>query len=118
VGPSLDGLATRLPKEAVLESLLEPSRTIADAYVSHEIELRDGEVLTGRIERETATELFLRTGSGVDALQPVPLASIVQRTRSKVSNMPAGMLDVLEKEEILDLLAYVLAGAEPGRTNR
>jgi hypothetical protein len=32
---------------------------------------------------------------------------------SKVSPMPTGLLNVLTKDEILDLVAYVLAGGNP-----
>jgi hypothetical protein len=35
------------------------------------------------------------------------------RTQSKNSLMPKGLLDKLTKDEVLDLLAYVVAGANP-----
>jgi hypothetical protein len=33
---------------------------------------------------------------------------------SKVSPMPEGLLSMLKKEEILDLVAYVLSGGDKG----
>ena len=40
--------------------------------------------------------------------QTIPLADIIERAPSAVSMMPAGLLNTLTEEEILDLLAYVL----------
>ena len=41
-------------------------------------------------------------------------ADIVERRRSDQSNMPAGMLNVLREEQVLDLLAYLLGDPRPG----
>jgi len=38
---------------------------------------------------------------------------VLERTRSKTSLMPKGLLDKLTRDEILDLLAYVASGANP-----
>jgi mono/diheme cytochrome c family protein len=35
------------------------------------------------------------------------------RKRAKQSQMPAGMVDKLSREEIIDLIAYVLSNANP-----
>lgn len=35
------------------------------------------------------------------------------RKRAKQSQMPAGMIDKLSREEIIDLIAYVLSNANP-----
>ena len=40
------------------------------------------------------------------------LADIEEKTESKLSLMPEGLLVTLSKEEILDLLAYVLAAGD------
>jgi len=107
VGPELTGIGRRLDRRAVLEAMVEPSKVIADEYASYEIERRSGEVLTGQIEREDDRELVLRTASAVGESVHVPKTDIQRRTKSAISNMPAGILNVLTKEEILDLLAYV-----------
>ena len=108
VGPELTGVSRRLDRRALLESILEPSKVIADEFAMHEIERRDGESITGRIEREDDKELTLRTGSAVDELVRIAKSDVLRRNKSQVSNMPAGMLNVLQKDEILDLLAFLL----------
>jgi len=32
---------------------------------------------------------------------------------SDISPMPPGLLNMMEKEEVMDLLAYILSGGEP-----
>lgn len=112
VGPDLTEVSRRMDARTVLESLLEPSKVIADAYAIFEFERRDGEPITGRVERENEREIVLRTGSAVDDLVALPKAQVIGRRRSMVSNMPAGMLNVLEKDQILDLMAFLLAPTE------
>ena len=41
----------------------------------------------------------------------LPKTSIVKRSLSEVSPMPAGLLRLLSREQVLDLLAYLEAGA-------
>ena len=38
---------------------------------------------------------------------------IDERDESKVSIMPKGLLNTMTKDEILDLLAYIISGANP-----
>ena len=63
----------------------------------------------------------LRRGCEMVVLRPtppseavtIPKAEIAERRRSDQSNMPTGMLNVLREEQILDLLAYLLADPRP-----
>lgn len=110
VGPDLTGVGRRLDRRALIESILEPSKVIADEYAAFDIERRDGEIFTGRIERDDAREVVVRTGSAVDPLVTIPKSEIAGRRRSAVSNMPMGMVNVLQKEQILDLLAFLAWG--------
>ena len=107
MGPDLTGVGRRLSKRDLLESILDPSKTIADEFAAFEIQVRGGETVTGRVEREDAREIVVRTGSAVEELVHIPRANVLQRHKSNVSNMPAGMLNVLQREQILDLLAYL-----------
>ena len=51
----------------------------------------------------------------MEAAKPIEIkvSNIVGRTKSNVSLMPKGALDKLTREEILDLLGYVVSGANP-----
>ncbi|MES2571686.1 MAG: hypothetical protein V4710_16740, partial [Verrucomicrobiota bacterium] len=45
--------------------------------------------------------------------QTIPKEKIASRRISPVSMMPPGLVNVLTKEEILDLLAYLESGGNP-----
>ncbi len=109
VGTDLTGISRRLSKRDILESILEPSKVVADEYASFIFATDSGKLLTGRIEREDDRELVIRTGQGNDDVVRLAKSDIVERRKSSVSNMPAEILNVLEKDQILDLLAYLLS---------
>src|SRR5438874_1894112 len=54
---------------------------------------------------------FLPDLDGLKSRQPKEDA--VDRRKSDVSNMPAGIVNVLQKEQVLDLLVYLLSDPKP-----
>jgi uncharacterized repeat protein (TIGR03806 family) len=113
VGPDLTGISRRQAARDLLESILLPSKVIADEYAAFEVETAGGEIVCGRIEKEDADVLVLRLAPSGEGLVEIKKGSIRRRERSDVSNMPAGVVNVLEKEQILDLLAYLTSDGDP-----
>jgi putative heme-binding domain-containing protein len=107
VGPDLSNLAKRMKPEEVLESILEPSRTIPDEYVLQQFNMSDGEVHLGQVQEETDAVVVLRSLSATGAPLRLAKALIVSRKKLNVSNMPPGTVNTLEKQQILDLIAYL-----------
>ena len=112
VGPDLTGIAKRQKPHEVLESILLPSKTIADQYATYAIETADGQVISGLIEREDKQRIVVRPTSDLGKSIEIELANVAERHRLAKSNMPDGIVNVLQKEQILDLLAFVIAEAE------
>ena len=110
VGPNIDDTVTKYKRDAktVLLEMLEPSRTIDEKYRQVILELEDGTSRTGVVVAEDSATLTIMTGTPAKE-QKVAKKSIDSRRWSPVSIMPAGLLNTLDKEQILDLLAYVLA---------
>jgi putative heme-binding domain-containing protein len=113
-GPSLAGLGDRFTLRDVLEAVVEPSRAVSDQYRLVVLETKDGETLSGRVSSRDAT--FIRLAP--DLLRPsqtVTLAneSIVSESQLDVSTMPPGLLNALNEDEVLDLLAYLLSNGDP-----
>ncbi len=108
VGPDLTGLAKRMKPRVVLESILEPSRTIDEAYMMQQFSMSDGVVHLGQVQEETDAVVRLRSLSATAA--PVTLAKALIESRKKldISNMPPGMVNILTEQQILDLVAYLL----------
>lgn len=108
VGPDLSGLAKRMNPLALLESILDPSRTIAEAYMTEQFSMSDGAVHLGQVQKETDTVVRLRSLSATSAPVTIPKALIESRKKLNLSNMPSGMVNTLTKKQILDLMAYLL----------
>ena len=108
VGADLTGLAKRMNPREVLESILEPSRTIAEAYMMEQFSMSDGAVHLGQVQEETDTVVRLQSLSATSAPLTLAKALIESRKKLNLSNMPPGMVNTLTKKQILDLVAYLL----------
>lgn len=110
VGPLMDDTVKKYKRDAkaILLELLEPSRNIEEKYRQVILELQDGTSRTGVIVAEDATTLTIMTGTPAKEVK-ISKKAIDSRRTSPVSIMPTGVLNTLDKEQILDLLAYILA---------
>jgi putative heme-binding domain-containing protein len=117
VGPNLADVVKKYKGDAkmLLQEIVEPSRNIEDKYRKYMFELEDDVFISGNIVSEDKENTTIQTGTTAAQQQVVKTESIVSRRPSPISIMPAGTLNSLDKEQILDLLAYVLAtGNESG----
>jgi putative heme-binding domain-containing protein len=114
LGPDLAKMEPkRQTVEHILRSIVEPSLDIDDKYRSYSFLLDSGRILTGTIVEETDSEFKVL----VDPLamrEPLVINKdeVEEQSRSTVSIMPAGLLNKLTEEEIVDLVAYVFAGGD------
>ena len=112
VGPDLSGVGRRQAPRDLLESIILPSKVIAEGYGTTEIETKSGELLTGRLERENEQEIFIRALSANQEPVAIRKPDIRSRSLSKTSNMPTGILNTLHETQILDLLAYLISDGD------
>ncbi len=119
-GPDLTDVASRFNRRAILESIVEPSRVVSETYRSVIITTKQGATLSGAVAPTDFRLPVLRLAP--DPLAPERLVDvrkddIASYHESSISPMPPGLLDRLTREEILDLIAYIEAGANPGHSN-
>jgi putative heme-binding domain-containing protein len=107
VGPDLTAIASRFSRHDILESILEPSKVISEQYANTDLLLHNGTALTGRIVAESDDQIVLRPSMLAPEMQEIRKADIKSRDVSKISPMPPGLVNMLSKQEILDLLAYL-----------
>ncbi len=112
VGPELSGSGKRLEAQALLESILIPSKVITEGYATHVIETDDGLIVSGRIEREDDRVVWLLPPPPGQPLT-IEKARIVGRKPSGESGMPPGTVNSLQKDQVLDLIAYLLSNPTP-----
>jgi len=113
-GPDLTNVAGRFSYRDLAESLVDPSKVISDQYRGSTIETSGGEVITGRITSETGEKLTVVTDpEDATKIREIAKGDVDLVEPSKVSLMPDKLLDVLSKQEVLDLLAYLMSRGNP-----
>ncbi|MBM3998779.1 MAG: c-type cytochrome [Planctomycetes bacterium] len=114
VGPDLTAVGRRFDYKYLLESLVEPSKTVSDQYQATVFVLTNGKTVTGRVANLSNDRLMVVT----DMLDPgrfadVRRGEIESQHVATVSMMPNGLVDSLSRDEILDLLAFLRSGGDP-----
>jgi putative heme-binding domain-containing protein len=115
VGPDLTMVANRFSRRDLLESILDPSAVVAEVHRNVVVSKNDGSTVMGRIVQNDFREskLTLTTNPFVPSeLVTIPKGEIRSWEESPVSPMPPALLDTLTREEIEDLLGFLLAGGK------
>jgi putative heme-binding domain-containing protein len=105
LGPDLAGVAGRFSRDDLFTAILQPSRDVSPRYRATVIATDNGKVYQGLIIYDATDGVLLQTGPG----EMVRLAGsqISSRRVSEVSLMPAGLLDKLSDQNLVDLYAYL-----------
>lgn len=110
-GPELTKLDMKKRNaEHILRSVLTPSAEIEDKFKSTQIFLNSGRSYTGMVVEENDETLKLIENPLAKSKERViKKSSIEKRVKLTQSIMPEGLVSRLTREEILDLIAYVVA---------
>lgn len=109
-GPRLTEIGAKLGKDALYDSIVEPSAGIGFGYEGWTVHTRDGEETTGLIASETEAELVMKMAGG--QVVRMKKSDLVRREKLVQSLMPAGLADGMSAQELADVLAY-LGGLKP-----
>ena len=96
----------------LLQQILEPSKVIEDKFKSIDIETKDGDRLFGLVASRAADHVMLVTNPQNPVPQRIEKKDIESERVSPLSIMPAGLLNLLERADILDLMAYIEANGD------
>jgi putative heme-binding domain-containing protein len=105
-GPDLTQVSARFGRKDLLDHILSPSKFIDEKFRLVTLQTSDGKTLSGSLESEDDERVVLKPNPLAPETVEVGKAMIKQRTISEVSPMPAGLLNSLKAEQILDLLAW------------
>jgi putative heme-binding domain-containing protein len=111
-GPNLTEIGSKLAKEALYESILDPSAGISFGYEAWNIELKSGDEVYGLIVSETPEELSLKSVGG--AVAKCKISEIAHRTKATLSIMPAGLQQNMSAQDLIDLVEYLASLKKPG----
>lgn len=112
-GPDLTQVSARFGRRDLLMHILEPSTVIDEKFRQVIITKVDGQQVVGSLEQEDDERVTLKPNPLVPDVVEVGKAQIKDRKVSEVSSMPAGLLNGLKADQILDLLAWFEAGGDP-----
>jgi putative heme-binding domain-containing protein len=105
LGPDLSGITGRFSRPDLFTAIVQPSRDVADRYRTTVIETAAGKTYQGVVAYEAVDSLILHTGPATTVR--IAGNEIASRKISRISLMPAGLLDGLLDREIVDLYAYL-----------
>lgn len=112
-GPDLTGAGGRYSPHDLLDQIINPSKEINEQFAPIVVTKNNGEVFSGVVVNLSGDSVTLNTDlSDPNQRTNVDRKEVKSIEPSKVSPMPPMLLAMLKKEEILDLLAYVLSGGD------
>jgi putative heme-binding domain-containing protein len=114
VGPDLSKLDEKMRGLELLTHILEPARRIEDPFKGRVVTTVKGKVYTGFVVAEDKNEIRL-TPEPLGKQPPTVISkdTIDEVQLSNVSAMPDGALNPFDKQQVLDLLAYIESGGNP-----
>jgi putative heme-binding domain-containing protein len=111
LGPDLTESVKKLQGRKLLQEIIDPSNEIHEKYQNRQFVMSDGRVVFGVVVKEETAEVHVVSNLLTpEAVTRLKKADIDQTIASRISPMPQGLVNVLTKAEILDLLSFVEAG--------
>ena len=111
IGPDLTHLGTRFSEKDILESIIDPNKAISDQFAATSYFLKDGSSILGRFKSETKDKIFISQNPfSPQTLRSINKKDVVVTSVSKLSIMLPGLINSLNKEELKDLMAYLVSG--------
>ncbi|MHB1079460.1 MAG: family 16 glycoside hydrolase [Prosthecobacter sp.] len=112
-GPDLTGAGGRYSPHDLLDNIINPSKVINEQFAPIIVTKNDGSIMSGVVVNLSGDGVTLNT----DLTDPNQRVNVDRKEvksieLSTVSPMPPMLLAMLKKDEILDLLAYVLSGGD------
>lgn len=112
-GPDLTGAGGRYSPHDLLDNIINPSKVINEQFVPIIVTKNDGTIMSGVVVNLSGDGVTLNT----DLTDPNQRVNVDRKEvksieLSTVSPMPPMLLAMLKKDEILDLVAYVLSGGD------
>jgi putative membrane-bound dehydrogenase-like protein len=111
VGPDLSMIGKKASRENLFESILYPSKAIADQYLTWIVETKRGLSLSGLIVEEAPTHIILRDAEGRDTR--VAKKDIEMRTKGPRSLMPEDLVAYMSASELVDIVEYLIGLTTP-----
>ena len=104
-GPALSEIGSKLPKEALYESIISPNVGLSMGFETVQLTLKKEGMGMGIIRSETNDEVVLVLPGGVT--QKFAKGDIKSREKLATSMMPSGLSQALTQEDLVNLVEYL-----------
>lgn len=106
-GPDLSEIGAKYGKEGLYQNVLNPDAGIAFGYDGYIFKTKDGNQLMGYITSETKEDLSVKMMGGAAA--KIKKSDLVSKKAYGHSLMPAGLVNGMKQQEVVDLIEYLSA---------
>ncbi len=108
-GPDLSQLAGRFHAKDIAQKLIDPNKAIAGLYRATTV-VANGKAYTGRIIADVDGKLIMVADpDDLSKTVEIDKADVEVEKPSPISLMPKGLLEPLNQDEVLDLIAFLLS---------
>ena len=105
VGPDLSEIGSKLSREALFVSILDPSAGISHNYETYLIELVSGNVLSGVLVSQTNEVVVLKTKEAIE--KSIKKEDVELMQKSETSLMPADLVKTMTQNQLADIVEYL-----------
>jgi putative membrane-bound dehydrogenase-like protein len=113
VGPDLLAALRTKTRDALLIDILDPSREVDPRYINYVVSTKDGRILTGMIAVEAPTSITLRRAEKAE--DTILRSQIEEIQATAKSLMPDELEKQLTKQDMADVIAYLLSVVAPAK---
>lgn len=112
-GPDLGSLGNRFSIRDILVSICEPSASISEQYMASVVKLKKGDPIYGRLVVRNDKEVAVASNPfDLNQLTRAPADQVEGIEFSQISIMPPGTISGMNKDELMDLMAYLISGGD------
>jgi putative heme-binding domain-containing protein len=106
VGPDLTEIGSKLSREAMFSSILDPSAGISHNYESYQAILDSGAIFSGVKLSETDQAVTLKSPEAI--IRTIPREHIEELSKLTISLMPADLQKAMTVGQLVDVVEYLL----------
>lgn len=112
-GPDLGSVGNRYSMRDILVAICEPSASISEQYMASIVKLKGGNALYGRLVIRNDKEVGVASNPfDLNQVTKSPADKVAGIEFSNVSIMPPAMISGMNRDEVMDLMAYLLSGGD------
>jgi putative heme-binding domain-containing protein len=105
VGPDLSEIGSKLSREAMFVSILDPSAGISHNYETYSALLDSGNIVAGLKVSETDNSVTIRSAESIDKV--ISKDEIEEIVKSNVSLMPADLQKTMSEQDLIDVIEFI-----------